>query len=112
MSEAEATRHSRKIEPLTAPGTTLQSGRRHGAVSAMASATAAPMNGKPPATSGCVTFTPTFTATALARMMPTIATRAQSMTSDGSASLMIGAKRCCARAAGRPKTTSATAAAT
>ena len=40
-------------------------------------------------------------------MMPTIATRAQSIASAGSASLMIGAKRCCARAAGRPKTRNA-----
>ena len=54
MSEADATRHSRKIEPRTAPGTTLQSGRRQGAVSAMARATAVPMNGKSPAMSGCV----------------------------------------------------------
>ncbi len=41
-----------------------------------------------------------------------MATRAQSIASEESASLMIGAKRCCARAAGMPNTKSATAAAT
>ena len=91
ISEAEATRQRRKIDPFTAPGRMLQSGRRQPAVSAMAAATAAPMNGKRDEISGCVAFTPTLTATALARMNMTITTRGQSITCAVFASLMIGA---------------------
>ena len=61
ISEAEATRQRRKTDPFTAPGRMLQSGRRQPAVSAMAAATAVPMNGKRDEISGCVAFTPTLT---------------------------------------------------
>ena len=46
INDADATRQSRKIEPLKAPGSALQSGRRMPTVSSSETATAVPMNGK------------------------------------------------------------------
>src|SRR4029453_17282027 len=108
ISDAEATRHSRNSEPLSAPGRTLRSGRRQADVSVVARTTVTPMNGNRSDSDGAEALIPTLTATALARMKPTIAMRGQSTARPGPASFRIGANRCWERAAGTPKSRNAT----
>ncbi len=110
--EAQVTRASRKIEPLRASGIRLHSGFLTGMAASSTTHTATPRKGKWSAASANFRLTVTLVATAPTRMAPTTPTRAQSMWCAAWMLRRIGWCRCCCRAAGKPNTSSATAAAT
>ena len=74
--------------------------------------TATPMNGKLSACSVYLTLMKMLVEIADTRMKATIPTRVQSIRASGDASFRIGEYLCCCSAAGMPKTTSASPAAT
>ena len=78
ISAAHITSDSRKMLPLTACGTTIQSGLRHTAAVRIAAHTAAPMNGNRSEMEAKRVFTTTLVATAETSISATIATRLQS----------------------------------
>ena len=90
ISEAQTISDSRKMLPLSAPGSSDHCGLRHSAVTASATQTPVPMNGKRSDNSLYLTLTRTFTTIAVARMMATIATRAQSTRTPAGGSAAIG----------------------
>src|ERR1700741_3696467 len=73
--DAHSTSESKNTEPLNAPGSSDQPGRRHAAVSRIAPHTAAPRNGKAPDTAAKRVLTSTLTTIAAARISSTMATR-------------------------------------
>src|SRR5690242_12611709 len=103
--DAASTNESRKIEPLSAPGNSLQAGRRSGTHTSSAAHTAAPMNGKRSDHALNFTLTTTFTTIAVTRMNATMNTRAPSMRTLDDASFTMGEYRCCCSEAGMPKIT-------
>src|SRR6267142_2013691 len=90
ISEAQTMSDRRKMLPLNAAGSSDHAGWRHSAAIAIATHTAAPMNGKRSEYALNFTLTITLTMIAASRMAATIATRGQSTRTPAAASLAIG----------------------
>ena len=90
IMDAHITKESKKVLPLSASGSRLQAGARHGVVSRIATHTAMPMTGKLSNTAGWRRLKYTLAPTALSRMMATMQRRAQWMWAPLGASFMMG----------------------
>ncbi len=78
ISEAHQTSASRKMLPLSAPGSRLHCGARTGAVARIASTTALPITGKWSSTAGSLRLNQTLAEIAAARIASTTPSRVTS----------------------------------
>ena len=105
--EAQRTSESRNTALRADSGTRCHAGARSQAVSSSAPHTAAPRKGKRSEISVKRVLITMLTVTAETSMVPTTATRDQSIVVPGSGSFWIGAWRCCTSEAGMANTTNA-----